>query len=181
MDSKNKAASAAVHLLPVSADEAAVLGAYCRFVYAQHYEYLWLEGGSTWYQNEVYGDAVLAAELRSANVRHFFIVVDGERAGYVRLDLDRGLPGKPGGLELSRLYLSREYTGQGVGQRALEAIAGIARSIGRHYLWLHVMDSSADAIRFYEFTGFEAVGETVLPFERMKPEFRRMLQMHKAL
>jgi ribosomal protein S18 acetylase RimI-like enzyme len=181
MDSQDDAASTTVCLLPVAADEATALGAYCRLVYAQHYEYLWFEGGSAWYQDEVYGDAVLAAELLSANVRHYFITVDGERTGYVRLDLERDLPGEPHGLELSRLYLSREYTGRGIGQMAMGAIAELGRSIDRHYLWLHVMDSSAGAIRFYESVGFEVVGESVLPFERMKPGFRRMLLMRKVL
>jgi ribosomal protein S18 acetylase RimI-like enzyme len=181
MDSKSSSATTTVRLLQLDPSEASALAAFCRSVYAQHYEYLWLEGGSAWYQDLVYGDAVLAAELSGSQVRHFFIEADGERAGYVRLDLESSLSGQPQGLELSRLYLSRDYTGQGVGQMALSLIAEIARSLGRDYVWLHVMDSSAGAIRFYESSGFEAVGETVLPFERMKPEFRRMLQMRKNL
>jgi ribosomal protein S18 acetylase RimI-like enzyme len=181
MDSVDNASPRAVALRLVGIDEAADLAAFCRVVYAQHYEYLWLEGGSAWYQDKVYADAVLAAELSTAALRHYFIEVDGERAGYVRLDLAQGLPGHPGGLEVSRLYLSRDFTGQGVGERSLHGIADIARSLGRRYLWLHVMDSSAGAIGFYESAGFARVGETVLPFEKMKPGFRRMLQMRKDL
>jgi len=181
MDSHHDSTSKTVRLVPVGPDQAAELGAFCRQVYAQHYEHLWLEGGSAWYQDEVYGEAVLARELRSANVRHYYIEVDGTRAGYARLDFERDLADRPQGLELSRLYLSREYTGQGIGQQLVEAIAGLARASDRRYVWLHVMDSSAGAIRFYAATGFIEVGETVLPFDRMKPECRRMLQMRKDL
>ena len=181
MDSKSSVATTTVRLLPVDASEASALAAFCRSVYAQHYEYLWLDGGSAWYQDLVYGETLLEAELSGLQVRHYFIEANGERAGYVRLDLEGSLSGQPQGLELSRLYLSRDYTGQGVGQKAIALIAEIARSLGRDYVWLHVMDSSVGAIRFYESTGFNAVGETVLPYERMRPEFRRMLQMRKTL
>jgi hypothetical protein len=43
------------------------------------------------------------------------------------------------------------------------------------------MDSSIASIKFYLRRGFSIVGETHLPFEPMKPSYRRMWRMKRAL
>lgn len=170
-----------MRLVPVDGEQAHDLSLFCKYVYRQHYEHLWHNGGSTWYQEASYGVDVLRRELQYPEVRHYFIEVDGARAGFLRLGLSQDLPDQPNGLEISRVYLSSEFTGQGTGRRVLSEVCSLAMDLQRQYVWLHVMDSSEAAIRFYASLGFEIAGETMLPFELMKPQFRRMLQMRKVL
>ena len=177
----SSASSLPVRLMLVDVDQAADLTNFCKSIYRQHYEHLWHEGGSAWYQETTYGADTLRRELRDPGIRHYFIEVDGARAGYLKLELSQDLPDQPNGLEISRVYLSSEFTGQGTGRRVLSEVCALAMNLQRRYVWLHVMDSSEAAIRFYASSGFEIVGATILPFELMKPRFRRMLQMRKLL
>lgn len=168
-------------LVQVDAGRAGELAALCQRIYGQHYEYLWDEGGADWYRQQVYGESVLAAELRDPGLRYYFIDVAGRRAGHLRLALASELPDEPGGMELSRIYLDRDFCGQGIGGAVLREVQERGRALGRRYLWLHVMDSTEGAIRFYRANGFEVVGETLLPFALMKPGLRRMWKMRLAL
>ena len=170
-----------MRLVLADVEQAHDLSTFCKFVYRQHYEHLWHEGGSAWYQETSYGVDALQRELQEPGVRHYFIEVDGERAGYLKLNLNQDLPDQPDGLEISRVYLSTEFTGQGTGHQVLGDVCAMAAGLKRRYVWLHVMDSSEAALRFYRSLGFEIVGETMLPFELMKPRFRRMVQMRKLL
>ena len=170
-----------MRLVPVDGEQARDLSLFCKYVYRQHYQHLWHKGGSTWYQEASYGVDVLRRELQDPEVRHYFIEVDGERAGFLKLDLSQDLPDQPNGLEISRVYLSSGFTGQGTGRRVLSEVCSLAMALQRQYVWLHVMDSSEAAIRFYTSLGFEVGGETMLPFKLMKPHFRRMLRMRRDL
>ena len=169
----------ALKLQQVEPEQARELESLCRAVYQQHYEHLWLEGGSAWYQDEMYGRELLESELLDEEIRYYFLDWDSERAGFAKLHL--GGPTNAGEAELSKLYLLSEFTGRGVGKVALEALVQVAKAAGCSRVWLNVMDSSTDAIRFYYASGFTDAGESMLPFERMKPEYRRMLRLSREL
>ena len=167
-------------LVPVGADEASALSALCYEIYPQTFTYLWDDDGA-WYMDAMYSVAKMQEELRDPNARFHFIEARGRRVGYLKLKLDSDLAGEPGGLEVERIYLSRDCSGQGLGSTMLDAALQVAKQRHKRYAWLHVMDSSLDAIRFYERHGFEIVGETMLPFAHMLPEYRRMWRMRKSL
>jgi len=167
-------------MVPIGAGDADALSALCRAIYPQFFTYLWDDAGA-WYTEATYNADTLRAEIADANARFYFLEVDGRRVGYLKLKLQRDLDGEPGGLEIERIYLLREYTGQGLGARMMSFALDIARQWHRRYAWLHSMDSSLESIAFYERQGFTIVGETWLPFERMLPEYRRMWKMRKPL
>jgi GNAT superfamily N-acetyltransferase len=108
----------ALKLQQVEPEQARELESLCRAVYQQHYEHLWLEGGSAWYQDEMYGRELLESELLDEEIRYYFLDWDSERAGFAKLHL--GGPTNAGEAELSKLYLLSEFTGRGVGKVALE-------------------------------------------------------------
>jgi ribosomal protein S18 acetylase RimI-like enzyme len=170
----------AVALLPIAVDEAAALSALCFEIYPQTFTYLWDDAGA-WYMETMYNEARLRSELADPNARFFFLSLRGRRVGYLKVKLDSNIGDAPGGLEVERVYLAAECTGQGLGGVMMEAALAIARGRDKRYAWLHVMDSSTDAIRFYLANGFEIVGETMLPFDHMLPHYRRMWRMKKAL
>ncbi len=165
---------------PIGPEQAVELSALCHRIYPQHFAHLWFDDGA-WYQAYSYNERKLRAELADPNVRYFFARLNDQPVGYIKLTLDSPLNGELGGLEVERIYFLKEAAGQGFGKRLIEHAFSMAQQLGKRYVWLHVMDSSADSIAFYQKRGFTPVGETRLPFEPMKPEFRRMWQMRRVL
>lgn len=167
---------------PILPQQAEALSALIHRIYPAHFTYLWDDAGA-WYLDHSYHPTKLRAELEDPNVRYFWAVTDGQPVGYLKLNLDKDLPGghEPGGLEAERIYFLPEAAGRGLGTLLIGHAEAIARERGNRYVWLHVMDSSLNSIAFYEKRGFGRVGETWLPFARMKPEYRRMWQMQKRL
>jgi ribosomal protein S18 acetylase RimI-like enzyme len=101
--------------------------------------------------------------------------------GYLKVKLDSCLDNEPGGLEIERIYLSKEAAGQGLGKQLIERAFGIARQLDKQYVWLKAMDSSANSLHFYRKRGFDVIGETYLSFPQMRPEYRRMWKLKKQL
>ena len=97
-------------------------------------------------------------------------------AGLVDLDPARGAHAGYGWV--SFLYLCPEYRGKGYGIQALARAISLYRVLGRRTLRLHVADTNARALAFYEREGFRALSEergsrgTLLLMERPLEEPR---------
>ena len=169
-----------ITLVPIHIAQAPELSIMCRELHMESFAYLWEDDGE-WYLNEVYGMDRIQAELQDPGTNLFFIEREGSRIGYLKLNPYSDLDDEPAGLEIERIYLFREFSGKGLGTLAMNAALAIAERYARNYVWLHVMDSSIASIKFYLRRGFSIVGETRLPFEPMKPSYRRMWRMKRAL
>ncbi|WP_165358963.1 GNAT family N-acetyltransferase [Spirosoma sordidisoli] len=165
---------------PVRADQAAELSALCLTIYPQHYQHLWYDNG-VWYQEHTYNTDQLRKEIAEADVQFYYACVDGKPVGYMKMKLNSDLANEPGGLQVERLYFLNEFTGLGLGTLLMNYAHATALRYGRNYTWLHVMDSNVNAIAFYEKHGYKSVGETHLTYSQMKPHYRRMLQMKRAI
>ncbi|ARK13196.1 GNAT family N-acetyltransferase [Fibrella sp. ES10-3-2-2] len=174
--------SDSLRIEPVYPTQAVDLSALIHCIYPQYFTYLWDDAGA-WYLDYAYNSSKLRSELDNPSVRYFWAVWDSRRIGYLKLNLDKALPAtqEAGGLEIERIYLLREAAGQGIGTLLINHAEAVARQLHRRYVWLHAMDSSHESMAFYRKRGFEQVGETVLPFEQMKPVYRRMWQLRKQL
>ena len=64
-------------------------------------------------------------------------------------------------LEIERIYLSRDYQGQGIGQRLMDFALEKAREQGMDYVWLGVWEDNRKALDFYKRNGFLRFGEHV--------------------
>jgi len=62
---------------------------------------------------------------------------------------------QPGVCELRKMYLHREYRGQGLGRRLLEDALANARQLGFHRVTLETASVLKGAIRLYERHGFK--------------------------
>jgi ribosomal protein S18 acetylase RimI-like enzyme len=92
---------------------------------------------------------------------HVEVLTDGEQLIAYLLLKDAPGPDFVQGrrpLELARLYLRHNRTGQGFGQRLMERVFAFARKRGFDYIWLQVYDRNVSAIRFYERFGFQQRG-----------------------
>jgi diamine N-acetyltransferase len=164
--------------------------------YKDHYTHLWLDGGA-WYMENMYAASQLLSEIQDPNVAYYIVSQDNIHLGYLKLKknypLSIGSSGLPFGygegstialtnaLYIERIYFIKEATGKGIGGFCFDFIEKIAGTEGRNSLWLMAMDSSLDAIRFYQKQGFKTCGKWVLDFERIKEGLRDMSIFYKIL
>lgn len=169
----------------INTSHAAELSALAKAIYVEHYLHLWYPGGAEWYMNEqAYPEEKLQAELADPNNLHY-IVYDEQEAplGYLKLLISATLSGQEEkeGLEIERIYLHKAATGKGVGKQLMELSETLARQYHKDFIFLKAMDSSQDAIGFYQRMGYTVCGKLVLPFTQMKEVYRGMVILQKTL
>lgn len=149
--------------------------------YFDHYRHLWYDEGE-WYANKCFNINQLTEELSDVKNEFFFAILDEKPVGFLKLRPENQMAGQVGnGFEVERIYLTNEATGRGVGRKLLEFAIEMAIQQNKDYVWLKAMDSSQNAIRFYESLGFEICGTSRLDFEQMKTEYLGMVAMRRNL
>ncbi|MCX6216093.1 GNAT family N-acetyltransferase [Spirosoma sp.] len=150
--------------------------------YCDHYLHLWHDAGS-WYLARSFTTEALAQELLDENARFYLIHLDEEPIGFLKLNRLKPSPCEPSlnALELERIYLQKTVTGKGIGTKIVQFVLDHARQIGRQVVWLKAMESSQDAIAFYQRMGFLLCGTSKLSFEAMREEYRPMVTMQQML
>ncbi|MES2006199.1 MAG: GNAT family N-acetyltransferase [Bacteroidota bacterium] len=170
---------------PITVSQAEELSALAKAIYVEHYLHLWHPGGADWYMHEyAYHPDTLRKELADKNNLHFIVYDEaGKAGGYLKLKLHAVLTGSEDKqcLEIERIYLHRSMAGKGIGKQLILLSESIAREHKKEMVFLKAMDTSTDAISFYQKMGYTICGTMVLPFEVMKPEYRGMVIMHKPL
>lgn len=165
----------------ISISEVEKLSEVATRAYFDHYRHLWYDEGE-WYAHKCFNVSQLTEELTDSKNLFFFAVLDGKHVGFLKLRPENQLAGQDGnGFEVERIYLTNEATGRGVGRALMEFAIEMARQQNKDYVWLKAMDSSQNAIRFYESLGFEICGTSRLNFEQMKTEYLGMVAMRKNL
>lgn len=71
--------------------------------------------------------------------------------------------GRPGDIELKRIYVFSKYHGTGTGRELMTAALKHAREIGSKRMLLGTYDQNHRAVAFYQRAGFEVVGERKFP------------------
>lgn len=149
--------------------------------YFDHYRHLWYDEGE-WYAHKCFNVGQLTEELSDTKNEFFFAILDENLVGFLKLRPENQLAEQEGnGFEVERIYLTNEATGRGVGRELMEFAIEKAQQQNKGYVWLKAMDSSQNAIRFYESLGFEICGTSRLNFEQMKTEYLGMVAMRKNL
>jgi diamine N-acetyltransferase len=184
------------HIHAVEDKDVAELSEIAHHAYTDHYTYLWHDEGA-WYIQRMYNEAQLLSEIRDPNVAYFIVSQNNIPLGFIKLKKDYPLSIGASGLTfghgkgskialnnalyIDRIYFVKEATGKGIGKVCFDFIEKIALTEKKDSLWLMAMDSSIEAIRFYEKQGFEKCGSWSLDFEIMKPELRGMGIFYKQL
>jgi ribosomal protein S18 acetylase RimI-like enzyme len=113
------------------------------------------------YLDASFSPALQAEEITDPNIVLLIAESDGIAAGYAKLELSAApscVTG-PSPVELSRLYVSREYIGRGVGAALMGSCLKEAKRAGNATLWLGVWERNELAQGFYKRWGFKEVGE----------------------
>lgn len=111
--------------------------------------------------DDTYNHNVLKSELAHSESETYLAYVDDELAGYLKVNwgdaqTERELENA---FEVQRLYVLKEYHGQGVGKALFEKALRIAESGDFDWAWLGVWEKNYKAQHLYECYGFEKFGE----------------------
>ena len=147
--------------------------------YLPHYTHLWKPGGVDWYMNRCFADEVLQNELSDENLEYYFVRVDGQNIGFLKLVLQKSVPDSDikNALYLEKIYFVKEWTGKGIGRELIRFAVKRAQTLNRDCVWLTAMDTSEKPIAAYEKAGFRIHARTKLDFELMKENYRGMVVM----
>lgn len=105
----------------------------------------------------------LEAELNNPNSFFYFAKVNGEVAGYLKLNVLDAQTEEKGQhtLEVERIYILESFQGHRIGKLFMERAIEMARELNKESLWLGVWEKNVKAIGFYKKMGFVETGKHV--------------------
>ena len=157
-----------LQITPIGISAADELAALAKSIYREYYLHLWDQGGADWYMNEyAYHPDILRSELADKNNLHYIVYENSCPMGYLKIRIHAILKGceHRNCLEIERIYLHKKMAGKGIGTQLMQLSEDIARRHHKEMIFLKAMDSSPDAIRFYQKMGYTikergAIGRT---------------------
>jgi len=98
----------------------------------------------------------LSKELNSKDSSFYFLKLEGQIAGYLKLNKNEAQTEIKNNysLEIERIYVKQEFHGKQFGKLLLQKAIDIAKEQGYHYIWLAVWERNLKAIAFYLKHGF---------------------------
>ena len=113
------------------------------------------------YVDEKFSKEWLTKEVSDpANIFHI-IHYNGRAVGYSKIIYD--VPIQPVAeaaiTKMERLYVLQEFHDLKLGNELMEFNIQLSKQHGQHGMWLYVWKENARALRFYQRTGFEIVGD----------------------
>jgi ribosomal protein S18 acetylase RimI-like enzyme len=99
-------------------------------------------------------------ELSNAGSEFYFALVEGNIAGYLKLNYSTAQTELQdlAALEVERIYILQQYQGQQIGKKLIDFAIDTAISQKLSYVWLGVWEHNNKAISFYKNKGFEPFG-----------------------
>ena len=113
-------------------------------------------------QLQGYFDTALSEEvLLHEESRYFFILVDGEKAGFLKTNVGSAQTEQhlDNAFQIQRIYISQAFPGMGLGKQLFEFALQEARDLGCDWAWLGVWERNFKAQIFYDKYGFEKFAE----------------------
>lgn len=108
------------------------------------------------YLDEKFSIKKLTTELNDENATFYFATIDTNIIGYLKLNSGKSQTEikDDKGLEIERIYVTKEYQGKKVGQILCNKALEIAKLKKSDYVWLGVWEENIKAINFYKKNGF---------------------------
>src|SRR5689334_6636436 len=99
-------------------------------------------------------------ELSNKNSEFFFIYLDNNLAGYLKLNVDDAQSEEMGmeSLEIERIYIKRKFQKYGLGKVLYNKAIELAKEKNKTKVWLGVWEKNENAIAFYNKMGFVQTG-----------------------
>lgn len=115
------------------------------------------------YMNRAFTLEKLKSELEHPNSEFYLVRIDEEAIGYLKVNTASAQtePQPHDTLEIERIYVLKDFYGQGIGLKLLEKAIVIAREKHLKSIWLGVWERNHRALGFYEKNGFQVFGQHV--------------------
>ncbi|MEQ8627429.1 GNAT family N-acetyltransferase [Ekhidna sp.] len=141
----------------VNKDQLATLRALCLDTFTETYGSQNTKSNLENYLETNFNHSQLKNELDNPQSEYYFVKVDGTIAGYLKVNVGDAQTEikEQNGLEIERIYVSKAYQGQRLGQALFEKAMERAWFHKTTFLWLGVWDQNTNAIGFYERNGFK--------------------------
>ncbi len=112
------------------------------------------------YLEQAYSEDKLRRELADGHSEFYFAYVDGELAGYLKVN---ECPAQsdiqdPESLEVERLYVAGAFQDRGLGGVFMKKAVELAVARKKSYVWLGVWEHNHKAQAFYQKHGFYRIG-----------------------
>jgi len=171
-----------IHLKKILLKDAVILYNLMQKIYPPVYKHLWEDQGD-WYVNTVFSTQNLQKELLEINAIYYFIEVKNEIVGILRIvhDVELKELKEKKTTKLNRIYLDPKVHNKGIGKIILNFVTQQAIENKSAILWLEVMDTQIQALRFYQNLNFQIISDFKLEFDLMYPHLRGMHRMYRFL
>ncbi|MFD1175825.1 GNAT family N-acetyltransferase [Paenibacillus puldeungensis] len=102
----------------------------------------------------------LEKELSNNSSQFFFVYLNSEVAGYLKVNTDDAQSEDMGdeSLEIERIYIKNKFQKHGLGKSLLNKATEIAMECNKKKIWLGVWENNDHAIAFYKKMGFVQTG-----------------------
>ncbi|OLP64747.1 Protease synthase and sporulation negative regulatory protein PAI 1 [Bacillus pumilus] len=102
----------------------------------------------------------LLKELNHPSSQFYFVHVNGELAGYLKVNMDDAQSEDMGSdsLEIERIYIKQSFQKQGLGRYLMNQAFDVAKKYQKRDVWLGVWEHNGAAIAFYQRLGFVQTG-----------------------
>ena len=159
-------------------DDLTELQTLCTECYTQVFANHWNEGGLARYLDQEFGTTRLASDLTDDHHDYYFIEAEENRVGFVKMNFksSKELSASPN-CEIEKIYVLPQYSGQGLGKRAMRDVYDLAKERGKAEVFLCVLDTNLNSIAFYQKSGFSFHIRTRLECPDFKEELRGMHRM----
>ncbi|QLG46266.1 GNAT family N-acetyltransferase [Costertonia aggregata] len=150
--------------------------------YNDHYLHLWPNGDSSPYILTSFTQAVLQQEEKDENTILFIIHYGKKPVGILKITLNKPLKNYTAkdSLYIDKIYILKEFTGKGIGKKAIQFLTLRANKLHKTILWLDTMQKGP-ALKFYLKNGFEIFDKTKIPFENVIEPEKAMYIMVKTI
>lgn len=115
------------------------------------------------YLDDKFSEEELRSQLDAEFSQFYFAVLKKRIIGYLKINFGNAQTELKDekGLEIERIYVLKEFHGQGVGQLLYERALTISKDRDVDFIWLGVWEKNPRAIHFYTKNGFVEFGKHV--------------------
>lgn len=112
------------------------------------------------YIERAYNLEQLKQEIANPSSQFYFVYLDQEIAGYLKVNTDEAQSEIMDGesLEVERIYVKRKFQKHGLGKHLMNKAMEIALEQQKKKIWLGVWEDNENAITFYQKKGFIQTG-----------------------
>ena len=112
------------------------------------------------YLERAYNSKQLESELANDLSQFYFIYLDNELAGYLKVNINEAQSEKmpDDTMEVERIYIRTNFQRKGLGKYLINKAIEIATTLNKKSIWLGVWEKNNNALTFYKKMGFTQNG-----------------------